>query len=214
VKVPSGVTAGPILLTTKATKGGGIGSGPVVTSGTSLLSNNVSSARQTYSTFGFTTPIFEDSFETSWSSGGGWDGNPYKIDTKTTRRGTSSINYTFSGGYNGFIINAGNGNTVGPNTALKFSIYGGKGTTGKNIHLVLNYNFNTAVQITLTEGKWVDYQIPIANWADAGNPVPSSLNNLVFQEFSGNSSQFYLDDVGIVDVKKIAITSDQLISSP
>jgi hypothetical protein len=199
VKVPSGLTAAHLLVTTAATKGGGVGTGPVVTSGTSLLSNNVSAAKQTNSIFGFTTPIFEDSYENGWSDYG-W-GAGAKDDNTNIRRGTKSRTYSYTGGYDGYVIQPGSGNNVDANTALKFSIFGGKGTTGKNIHLCLNYNFNTSVQITLTEGKWTDYQIPIANWVDAGNPLPSSISALVFQEFSGNASTFSLDDVGIVDVK-------------
>lgn len=199
VTVPTGVTAARLLVTTAATKGGGVGTGPVVTSGTSLLSNNVSSTKQTSSVFGFNTAIYEDSYENGWSDYG-WGGAP-KDDKTNTRRGTSSRTYSYTGGYDGYVIQPGSGNSVGANTALKFSIFGGKGTTGKNIHLVLNYNFNTAVQITLTEGKWTDYQIPIANWVDSANPLPSNISALVFQEFSGNASTFSIDDVGLVNVK-------------
>jgi len=199
VKVPSGVTAAHLLVTTAATKGGGVGTGPVVTSGTSLLSNNVSSAKQTNSIFGFSTAIYDDTFQNGWSDYG-W-GAGAKDDKTNTRRGTTSRAYSYTGGYDAYVIQPGSGNSVGANTALKFSIFGGKGTTGKNIHLVLNYNFNTAVQVTLTEGKWTDYQIPIANWVDAGNPLPSSISALVFQEFSGNSSTFSIDEVGIINLK-------------
>lgn len=200
VQVPTGVRYGPILVTTAATKGGGVGTGPLLTSGTSILTSGTSS-RQANGIFGFNTSIFQDSFGNGWSSNGGWDGTPYLIDTKTTRRGTGSINYTYSGGYNGFVINAGTGNSVDANTAIKFSIYGGKGTDGKNIRLNLNYNSNVTVQLTLSEGKWVDYIIPVQNFVDSANPAPASINNLVFQEFSGNPSQFNLDDIGLVQLK-------------
>jgi hypothetical protein len=199
VKVPSGVTAAHLLVTTAATKGGGVGTGPVVTSGTSLLSNSVTAVKQTNSIFGFSTAIYEDSFENGWSDYG-W-GAGAKDDKTNIKRGTIARTYSYTGGYDAYVIQPGSGNNVDANTALKFSIFGGKGTTGKNIHLCLNYNFNTAVQITLTEGKWTDFQIPIANWVDAGNPLPSSINALVFQEFSGNASTFSIDDVGIVDIK-------------
>ncbi len=200
VEVPTGVTYGPILVTTAATKGGGVGTGPLLTSGTSELTTGTA-VHQANGIFGFKTAIFEDAAENSWDIQGGWDGTPYTIDTKTVRRGTASISYTFSGGYNGFVINAGTGNSVDANTAIKFSIYGGKGTNGKNIRLNLNYNSNVTVQLTLSEGKWVDYIIPVQNFVDSANPLPSSINNLVFQEFSGNPSQFNLDDVGLVELK-------------
>ena len=200
VKVPTGVTYGPILVTTAATKGGGVGTGPLLTSGTSEFAAG-SASHQANAIFGFNTAIFEDAAENGWQIQGGWDGSPYTIDTKTVRRGTSSISYTYPGGYVGFIINAGSGNSVDAKTALKFSIYGGPGTNGKNIRLDLNYNFNTSVQITLSEGKWVDYIIPLENFVDSADPLPSSVSNLVFQEYSGNASQFNMDDVGLVEIK-------------
>jgi hypothetical protein len=199
VTVPAGVTDGRIFVTTAAKKGGGVGTGPVLTSGTSELSNNVSSSNQTNAVFGFSTAVYEDAYENGWSDYG-WGGSP-KTDNTNIRRGTNSRTYSYTGGYDGYVIQPGSGNNVDANTAVKFSIFGGKGTTGKNIHLVLNYNFNTAVQITLTEGKWTDYQIPIANWVDANNPLPSSISAFVFQEYSGNASTFSIDDVGLTDVK-------------
>jgi hypothetical protein len=200
VQVPSGLTYGPVLVTTAATKGGGVGTGPSLTSGTTEAAAG-SAVHEANAIFGFSTAIFEDAVENGWSVQGGWDGTPYTIDTKTVRRGTASINYTFSGGYNGFVINSGNGNSVDANTAIKFSIYGGKGTNGKNIRLNLNYNFNVTVQLTLSEGNWVDYLIPVQDFVDPSDPLPSSINNMVFQEYSGNASQFNLDDVGLVETK-------------
>ena len=199
VQVPSGLTAGRILVTTAATKGGGVGTGPILTSGTSLLTNNVSAVKQTSAIFGFSTPIYEDSYENGWSDYG-WGGAP-KTDVTNVKRGTNSRTYSYTGGYDGYVIQPGSGNNVDANTQLKFSIFGGKGTNGKNIHLCLNYNFNTAVQLTLVEGKWTDYQIPIANWVDSANPLPSNISALVFQEFSGNASTFSIDDVGLTDIK-------------
>ncbi len=199
VKVPAGVADARVLVTTAATKGGGVGSGPVVTSGTSLLSNNVKSVNQTYSIFGFKTPIYEDSFENGWGDYG-WGGGA-KTDNTNIRRGTTSRTYSYTGGYDGYVIQPGSGNSVDANTTLKFSIFGGKGTDGKHIHLILNYNFNVSVELTLAEGKWTDYQIPIVNWVDAKNPLPSSISALVFQEFSGNASTFSIDDVGLTGVK-------------
>jgi hypothetical protein len=199
VQVPTGVKSAPILITTAATKGGGVGTGPLLTSGTSLLSNSVSAVHVANGIFGFEVPAFEDSFENSWSDYG-W-GNSPSISQTVVKRGTSSIKVAYSGGYDGFVIQPGNNSGVTTNSAIKFSIYGGKGTDGKNIHLILNYNFKVAVQVTLSEGKWVDYLIPVVNFVDSKNPLPSSLNALVFQEYSGNSSVFYMDDVGLVNLK-------------
>ena len=199
VKVPTGVSAARILVTTAATKGGGVGTGPLLSAGTSELTQNVTAVHQAYGVFGFSTAAFEDSFENGWYDYG-WSNSP-SVDATVAKRGTSSIKVAYGGGYDAFVLGPGDGAAVGPYTALKFSIYGGKGTTGKLIRVSLNYNFNVSVQIVLTEGVWTDYIIPITNCADASNPVPSSLTAIVFQEFSGNASVFNIDDIGVVNVK-------------
>lgn len=200
VKVPSGVTAGPILVTTKATKGGGVGTGPLLPSGTSLLTGNVSAIHVANGIFGFSTPVFEDQLESGWYDYG-WSNSP-KLDSVVKKRGIASIKVSYSGGYDGFGFGVGTNVPATKTAAIKFSLYGGKGTNGKNVHCILNGNFNVSVQITLVEGKWTDYIIPIANFVDSSNPLPAFVNGIVFQEFSGNSSVFNIDDVGIVDVIK------------
>ncbi|HEX8022251.1 hypothetical protein [Mucilaginibacter sp.] len=199
VQVPSGVTAGPIVLTTKATKGGGIGTGPLLSSGTSLLSDGVTAAHVANGIFGFSTPIFEDQLESGWYDYG-WSNSP-AVDQTLKKRGTASIKVSYSGGYDGFGFGA-NDVPVSKDAAVKFSLYGGKDTKDRNVHVILNGNFNISVQIPLVEGKWTDYIIPIANFVDAKNPLPTIIKGLVFQEFSGNASVFNIDDVGIVDIKK------------
>jgi hypothetical protein len=199
VKVPAGVTAAPILVTTAATKGGGVGTGPLLSSGTSLLTNNVSAAHQANGIFGFSTAIFEDQLENGWYDYG-WSNTP-KLDSTLAKRGVASIKVSYSGGYDGFGFGVNTNVPATKNAAIKFSLYGGKGTNGKNIHVILNGNYNVSVQISLVEAQWTDYIIPIANWVDASNPLPTYINGIVMQEFSGNASVFNIDDVGIVDIK-------------
>ncbi|MDN5285309.1 MAG: hypothetical protein JWR38_1583 [Mucilaginibacter sp.] len=201
VQVPAGVTAAPILVTTAATKGGGTGTGPSLSAGKSILSNNVTATNVANGIFGFSTAIFEDQLENSWYDYG-WSNTPV-VDQTLFKRGTSSIKISYSGGFDGFGLGVGNGVPVSSTAALKMSLYGGKGTNGKLIQVTLNGTDNNhAVQLTLVEGAWTDFIIPIANFGDSVKPAPTSISGIVIQEYSGNATVFNIDDLGIVDVKK------------
>jgi hypothetical protein len=63
--------------------------------------------------------------------------------------------------------------------AVKFSVCGGPGTTGKVVNFTLNWG--TTVPITLTAGAWTEFTVQLAQ---VGNPA--SLDNFIFQD-NGNS---------------------------
>lgn len=197
VAVPAGLTAAPIFVTTVATQGGGVVSGPLLSSGTSQLSNNVKAAHQAGAVFGFTTAIFEDQLENNWYTFGA-----ATVDPTLQKRGTASMKIAFGGGYDNIGYKVDTKLAVGPNAAMKFSLYGGKGTNGKKIHVLLNNNYNASTEIILVEGKWTDYIVPFAFLVDDKSPLVTYVNQITFQEYSGNNSVFNIDDVGIVDLPK------------
>ncbi|MET4080269.1 hypothetical protein ABIB40_000209 [Pedobacter sp. UYP30] len=196
VSVPAGLKAGSIMVTTKATQGGGLVSGPLLLSGTSQLSDNVKAAHQAGAVFGFTTPIFEDQLENSWYTFG-----DATVDPTLQKRGTASMKIAFGGGYDNIGYKVDVKLPVDSSAAMKFSLYGGKGTNGKKVHVLLNNNYNASTEIILVEGKWTDYIVPFKFLVDAKSPLVTFVNQITFQEYSGNNSVFNIDDVGIVDVK-------------
>lgn len=197
VQVPAGLTAARILVTTAATKGGGTSTGPLLSSGTSQLANNVTAAHQANGVFGFSTAIFRDNVENSWFTTGGTNSS---LDLTLKKRGTASTKVTYGGGYDNFGFKVNTNVSVSPNAAIKFSLYGGKGTNGKKVHVLLNGNYNASSEILLVEGQWTDYIIPTAYLVDGTSPLVTYINQITFQEYSGNATIFNIDDVGIVDV--------------
>jgi hypothetical protein len=193
VKVPAGLTGANVLsITTTASLGGGTTTGPLASNGYNPISNI-----ETFTTvpFGFTQAGFEDSFENNWSDYG-WSNSPDNNNTTAVLRGTKAIKVQYAGGYDGFVLQApGNIPVV---KSIKMAIYGGKGSDNKVIHVILDYNFNIAVPIVVKEGVWTNFNIPMAAFTPTGGTAPKNFTSLVFQEFSGNTTLFYLDDVGII----------------
>ncbi len=188
VTVPTGLTgAAPISLTTTAITGGGTVLGPVVSGGINMSG----AALTTVAPFGFNTLGYDDAFKNGWSDSG-WSNTPNNSSTAVVKRGTSAIAVQYSGGFDGFVIQAGAPVTA---TSVKLSIYGGTGTDGKLIHLLINDNYNNYVTITLVAGAWTTYNIPLSAF---GTGATVTVTDLIFQEFSGNPSLFYLDDVGVI----------------
>ncbi len=194
VKVPAGLTgANEISITTTASLGGGTTTGPLATNAISVLNNNA----ENFSVFpfGFSQAVYEDGFENGWGNYG-WSNSPDNNNTSVVLRGTKAIKVQYAGGYDGYVFQA-PGNV--PLKAIKMSLYGGKGSDNKVIRVNIDYNFdNAVVAVVLKEGAWKDFIIPMSAFVKSGNAVPKTVNSLVFQEYSGNATLFYLDDVGVI----------------
>ncbi|WPU97611.1 IPT/TIG domain-containing protein [Mucilaginibacter sp. cycad4] len=194
-KVPAGLTGpGDLSITTTATLGGGTAKGPIASNGINLSIPNNNSATFGLYPFGFSQAIYEDGFKNGWSNYG-WSNSPDNGNTSPVVRGTSSIKVQYAGGYDGYVFQA-PGNIAAK--SFKMSVYGGKGSDNKVIHIVLDYNFNNAVAIVLKEGAWTNFNIPLTAFVNTGATAPKTINSIIFQEFSGTATLFYLDDVGLI----------------
>lgn len=125
----------------------------------------------------------------------GWGGSDVFNSTAVAKSGTKSYLRTYNDAWSGIQLHHGTLN-LSPYSAVKFSVYGGPGTTGK----ILNFtcNWGTMVPITLTAGAWTDYTIPLSQ---IGNP--GVLDNLIFQEKGDTapavSFSVYLDNIMFVE---------------
>ncbi|WP_113663827.1 IPT/TIG domain-containing protein [Pedobacter nanyangensis] len=169
VKVPAGVTYGPVVITT-----------PV---------GSVTAAK----TFGLKYTIYDDGLKNAWSTSSSYSYNVLDLANLTTvRRGTSAmfVNYKGWGAVRYRLV--AKFNTTGY-TTIKISIFGGTGTDGKKIRVSSTNGSvkSTTYDILIREGKWTDFQIPLINIGS-----PALIEYLDFQEFSNNASQIYIDDVG------------------
>lgn len=143
--------------------------------------------------------IFDDALAANWWKGGtapaaGWDNVSVFDNTTPLKSGTYSISVNYTNGYGGFQVgNGGAAIDLSQYSVVKLSIYGGTGTGGKKVKLVIDGDYNDGQELILTEGSWTDYTVPLAL---LGNPA--TLTEFVLQEYSGNApSTIYLDNIGI-----------------
>lgn len=166
---------------------------PTVVSSTTLTVKTPGGTTSYSIPFGFQVPVFTDTYASGWSAGG-FNGTATAPSTAVVKRGTGSIRFDYTGGYGGFQqFYGGTAIPLATYTGVKFSIYGGTGTEGKVVKLVVNGNYDKGVQLLLHAGTWTDYAIPLSSLSATGN-----LTEITLQEFSGNAPEtIYLDDLGL-----------------
>lgn len=77
-------------------------------------------------------------------------------------------------------------------TNFVFSVYGGPGSDGALIQVVLNDTWGNTQQRNVKEGEWVEFEIPIANFPDAN--VYGGIHRVAFQ--LGADAVIWLDKIG------------------
>ncbi|MBL0742827.1 IPT/TIG domain-containing protein [Chryseolinea lacunae] len=173
VKVPDGVTSAFIFVTTKA--------GTV----------------KSTSAFGFKFIIYDEDLVATWQKWGGWSSTVDWTSTQQAKRGTKSMKITYDGAWGGvqshpastFVL-------VNVYKAVKLSLYGGAGTTGKKVMLYIkdaNGVEGSKKSLTITEGVWTDFTIPLS---ELGNPA--TINEFNFQDEGGAPYVFFVDDIGLL----------------
>lgn len=149
------------------------------------------------SAFGFKSLIYDDVFVPGWGSYFGYNSTRDYANTAHPKRGTYAISTIFTDaygalqiGYNGAMIDV---KKLGL-TSLKLSIYGGAGTDGKSVQVVINGAYVSAFKLALSAGAYTDYTIPLSA---LGNPA--IITEFVIQSAGGNvPSTIYVDDIGFI----------------
>jgi len=131
--------------------------------------------------------FYEDDLKNGWSDWG-WGGARDKSNTENVRDGDKSCKISCDGSWGAFYLGGGNVSLTSY-TELTFSLFGNPGTNGKVLKVIANWG--TSYDITIQEGKWVEYKLTMEN---IGNPT--KITDLVFQE-TGWSGVYYLDHVGL-----------------
>lgn len=144
--------------------------------------------------FGFKYVLFDDALATGWVSQG-YNGTPTVPSKGVVKRGTASMQYDYTGGFGGWQNFPGSDPIVLDNyKALKFSLYGGTGTDGKVVKVLINGNYDKGMQLVLKAGTWQTFAIPLATLG----VTTGNLTEVTFQEFSGNVPEtIYVDDMGL-----------------
>jgi hypothetical protein len=116
--------------------------------------------------------------------------------TANVRQGTMSVR----GGYGtldntklyqGLTFHHNDGISTTGYTMLEFSVFGEPGTGGKKLNMVINGNYTNPPQVTIVEGEWSTFQVPLST---LGNPNP--LKELVLQS-AGWYGVIHVDHVGL-----------------
>jgi IPT/TIG domain len=181
VTVPNGVTNGKITL-------GILNSTLVVQSADILLINGAVPPPT------IALPIYDDAVTSNWTStgwiGGGWGGTSDLNNTTPVRAGTKSVRINYVGGYGSPLQLGGASLNVSAYTTFKISIYGGAGTAGKKVNIGINGS--DAYTITLVEGAWTDYAVPISTLTAA-----TTITEILVKEYNGSGGfTIYVDALG------------------
>ena len=139
-------------------------------------------------------PIYTDVVTSNWNGwiGGGWGGTSDRNYALTTREGTKSIAINYVGGYGSPLQLGGANISLATYTTFNISLYGGPGSNGKRVTIGIN-GVNGKSVITLVEGKWTDYAIPISTLTSE-----TALKEIWVQEYSGTGGfTVYADAIGL-----------------
>ncbi len=174
--VPPGASSGNIIITTP--------------NGTATSSSPLSILAA-----GLAFPIYDEGVTSNWTNsgwiGGGWGGTVNYKNTSPVETGTYSAEIDYVGAYGSPLQLGGASINLSPYTSFKVSVYGGANSNGKQINIGLNQK--DGYTITVVEGKWTDYQIPISSLTTS-----STLTDIWIKEYSGTGGfTIYIDNMGL-----------------
>ncbi|MES2882927.1 MAG: IPT/TIG domain-containing protein, partial [Bacteroidota bacterium] len=140
-------------------------------------------------------PFYDDAVTTNWTStgwiGGGWGGTRDYNNTSPVRAGTKSVRINYVGGYGSPMQLGGASVAVGTYTSFKLSIFGAPGSGGKQINIGINAA--DKYTITVVEGVWTDYSIPISSLTTSG-----TISEIWVKEYSNTGGfTIYVDAMGL-----------------
>jgi hypothetical protein len=180
VKVPKGVTEGKITLS-------------ILNASLTVQSTDVLKITGAVPPPVISFPIYLDAVTSNWNGwvGDGWGGTKDYNNTSPVREGDKSIKINYVGGY-GAPLQLGAGDIdITPYTTFKISLYGGPGSNGLKVNLGINGA--DSYTITLVEGKWTDYQIPLSDLNISGN-----ITAIILKEYNNlGGFTVYVDDIGL-----------------
>lgn len=137
--------------------------------------------------------IYDDAVTSAWNGwvGGGWGGTHDYANTSPVRSGSNSIRVSYVGGWGAPLQLGAASINLGGYTSLKLSIYGDVGSGGKKVNVGLNNQ--DGYTITVVEGVWTDYTIPLSSTA-----ATTTLTDLIVKEYNGTGGfTIYVDNIGL-----------------
>ncbi|GAB4420751.1 MAG: hypothetical protein OHK0039_34740 [Bacteroidia bacterium] len=147
---------------------------------------------QSVNAFGFALLLYGDAFPSGFWEGH-WGGTA-DVNSTEVYRGTQSMKYAYSDAWGGFQIGADSPLSLAGYTAIKISIYGGAGSAGKNVAIVVSDNWGASFIAPVAEGVWSDFTIPLSS---VGSPAALSTFIIQAQDFAPGTTIF-IDDMGFI----------------
>ncbi|MGB3799961.1 MAG: hypothetical protein WA952_09100 [Lewinella sp.] len=143
-----------------------------------------------------TLTIFNDGFQNGWENWG-WVQADAASDEQVFD-GSSSLKLLFEstgGAWEGLQIGNGTPLDVSGYTNLVFYVYGGPGSNDGQLMVKPNAADNPGATITVVEGEWTEYSLPISD-LNANSGTDNTWNILLLQEFDQAGGDVYIDYVG------------------
>ena len=136
--------------------------------------------------FAIYTDALQNTFQ-DWSYTTSHDFN----STANVRQGTKSVKSVYAaGGYQGTTFHATTAASTTGYTVLEFSVFGEAGTSGKKLNVVINGNYSTPPQVTVVEGAWTTFSLPLSSLGS-----PATIGEIVLQS-AGWGGTLHIDHVG------------------
>ena len=137
--------------------------------------------------------FFDDNFENGWQNWS-WGGAVEAPSNEVVFNGTGSIKKTYDGSWDGFTF-GGSSVDVSSYTNMVVYVYGGAGTDGQGVQMIINENWSNAVGVmTVVEGAWTEFSFPVSDLA-TNSGAGTTWTHCVFQA-QGITGDIYFDFVG------------------
>ena len=134
------------------------------------------------------TAIYDDDFYSPWMIEA-WNNQVYITDQPTAYQGTTYIKKTIAG-WDNIQSTWVNDETVSQYTGIHFSLR--SDDAGKLVYIINGTGWGDASRALTTGSEWVEFRF---TWEELGG-MPAALQNISFQEFTGESHNYYFDNFG------------------
>ncbi|MDR3653622.1 MAG: IPT/TIG domain-containing protein [Paludibacter sp.] len=131
--------------------------------------------------------FYEDAVVNGWSEWG-WGRTADYANTDFVRDGNYSMKVTYTAQWSGVAFQNSSVSTANY-TNVVFSVYGGPGTDGLTI--VAKLNWGTGYNVTIQEGKWQEFSIPISALDNPATITSFMLGNAAW------TGVVYFDHIGL-----------------
>ncbi|MFB9863877.1 hypothetical protein EFA69_08850 [Rufibacter immobilis] len=119
--------------------------------------------------------LYDDARGSGWGDWG-WGGPSVWNSTEKVREGTVAAKKTYDGSNDAIRVHSDTPLSMAGYTKITFSVFGGAGTNGKIMKLVINEQWSSPYQFPIVEGEWTTYTLDLS---EIGSPA--TISDVLFQ---------------------------------